>query len=289
MTTNPKGTEWKLHDQLTDRDLACHFLANLDYDSQLRAVVSLLASHHSRSAAVDAEIMEIEECAKRTSGMRNQQAVDEWVDRLQSSVYQDAAHSMAAVGMLAPFIESIFHQGLLAIGERLADLGQIPSTVQRFTKVGQKFCWDCHRTWHDGRPRKDLVEGIIQLSDAVRISRHFPADLRRMLTALFQYRNKMFHNGLEWPQAQRNAFDKNRAEWPPEWFASSTRDDKTWIVYLTDTFIHAWLDALDKIIEAFGKFARELIDADQRQDRPIYDYSDFLAARKEEDDGCSST
>ena len=32
------------------------------------------------------------------------------VDHLHQSVFQDAAHSMAAVGMLAPFVESLFKQ-----------------------------------------------------------------------------------------------------------------------------------------------------------------------------------
>ncbi len=49
---------------------------------------------------LDREIKKIEEFAKNTKGRKNEYAVDEWVDRLHSSVYQSAAHSMSAVGML---------------------------------------------------------------------------------------------------------------------------------------------------------------------------------------------
>lgn len=37
-------------------------------------------------------------------------AVDQWVSVLHDSVYQRAAHSMAAVGMLAPLVESMFDE-----------------------------------------------------------------------------------------------------------------------------------------------------------------------------------
>lgn len=135
---------------------------------------------------------------------------------MQLSVFQDAAHSMGAVGMLAPFVESMFHQGLLAVGERLIDAGQVPSTVPRFAEAPPAKRWDCHYVWKAGKARKELAEGIIQLSNSVGLSPHLPSDINRMLTALFQYRNKMFHNGFEWPAATREAFDENRMKWPGE-------------------------------------------------------------------------
>ena len=289
MTDTKQEGEWNLHDQLSDRNLACLFLADLDYDSQLDAIVSILDSHEGRAATLSSEIEQIGEDAKRLSGIRNERAVDEWVARLHASVYQGAAHSMAAVGMLAPFVESVFHQGLQGVGDRLTDLGQVPSKPERFADAPEKKRWDCHYVWSDGKATKDVVEGILQLTDATGLSPYLPASLKTMLTALFRYRNKMFHNGFEWPDRQREAFAQAASKWPQEWFTKSTRGDSVWIFYLTDDFIRALLTAIDEVIEGFGKFARAMIEDDHRRNPPIYDYSAFLAARREEDDGRSST
>ncbi len=53
-------------------------------------------------------IDKVGELAIQTRGTANERAVDEWVRLVRDSCQQDAAHSMAAVGMIAPFIESVF-------------------------------------------------------------------------------------------------------------------------------------------------------------------------------------
>ena len=106
---------------LTDRHLAGIVLGDLDYDSQLRAIHGLLRAHKDRESALNAEIEKAAADARRLSGIRNEQAVSDWVELLHASVYQDAAHSMSAVGMIAPFVESVFGHGLRGIGERLAE------------------------------------------------------------------------------------------------------------------------------------------------------------------------
>lgn len=104
---------------MDSRDFACVILPDLDYDAQLIAIRHLFRVHENVDQDIDREIKEIEEFAKTTKGRRNEHAVDEWVDRLHSSVYQSAAHSMSAVGMLAPLMESIF-------------LSTIPRNSQKF-------------------------------------------------------------------------------------------------------------------------------------------------------------
>jgi hypothetical protein len=40
------------------------------------------------------------------------------VDQIHRSAYQEAAHSMSAIGMLAPFVETVFYQYFRGIGNR---------------------------------------------------------------------------------------------------------------------------------------------------------------------------
>ena len=83
-------------------------LEELDYDAQLLAIRSLLFRQERADQELSDRIGKVGKVARQTSGIASDCAVDEWVDLAHSSCYQDAAHSMAAVGMIAPFIESIF-------------------------------------------------------------------------------------------------------------------------------------------------------------------------------------
>ncbi len=76
---------------MSDRDLAVSILPDLDYEAQLIAISDLLRKNSNADAETDKQIKEVEEYARKTSGLRNQRAVDEWVDLLHGSVYQSAA------------------------------------------------------------------------------------------------------------------------------------------------------------------------------------------------------
>ena len=56
------------------------------------------------------EIEDIIAIAARSSGLANDVAVDELVERQYYLGFQDAIHSMAAVGMIAPFLESLLRR-----------------------------------------------------------------------------------------------------------------------------------------------------------------------------------
>lgn len=96
------GHSW-LND-VTDRDIALGALPP-DYEAQLLAIRNLLLSHRDAEEAELIRLREIEELGESQSSQR---LADDWVDQLHGMVYQDAAHSMAAIGLLAPFIESLF-------------------------------------------------------------------------------------------------------------------------------------------------------------------------------------
>ena len=244
--------------ELSDDDAACLALPDLDYDSQLIAIRGLLTRQGKADKELVTEIEKIEAFAARASGVRNQQAVDEWADHMHHSVYQDAAHSMAAVGMIAPFVESVFYQAFQNIGREMAKDISPPSNHARW-KQSVEDQWDCNFVWTGGHRRKDLVKGIMQLVDAVDMTRYMPNDLEPTLSALFEYRNKMFHHGFEWPLEERRRFNKrlNESGWPPDWFSKATSDGKPWVFYMSSVFIEHCLVRTAQIITGIGGFCNQ--------------------------------
>ena len=190
------------HVEMSDRDSACGILPDLDYEAQLIAISALLRRNDQADAETERQIKEVDKYARRTSGWRNQRAVDEWVDLLHGSTYQGAAHSMAALGMLAPFYgihvfpslsghkKAILWDGRNPFGPRAFGYGKgrrilgLPLPLSRQHRKERK----------ESGPR-----GIGQLADAVGLTANLPEELHNMLEALFSYRNKMFHGGFEWP------------------------------------------------------------------------------------------
>jgi hypothetical protein len=244
--------------QISNRDLAITFLSDIDYEAQLSAIRSILERNKEIDLKLSSEIKEIERDAQALVGISRDRAVDEWVDCLYSSVYQDAAHSMAAVGMLAPFIESLFYQGFQGIRQHFTQLDVHPTMNHERWKQAADDMWDCHYILKKGRKQKNLVQGILQLASAVGLIHFMPYDWEPTLKALFEYRNKMFHCGFEWPVKERINFETSLSKlgWPNNSFRKAVSGGEPWAFYITDTYIAHCLDTVDKIIDAFGAFAR---------------------------------
>ena len=104
--------------------------------------------------------------SKSVAGANAELVVDQWVDSVHRSVYQDAAHSLAAVGMLAPLLESVLVQSFTALRRKLE--GHVTFVHSRFAD-GDKRAWDCH--YHRGNRRKwmrGFVKSTMELSEATR-------------------------------------------------------------------------------------------------------------------------
>ena len=91
-------------------------LEEFDHGSQLVAIRNLLYRQERADQDLSDRIKKADEVARRTSGRANEHAVDVWVELIEMSCYQDMAHSMAAVGMIAPFIESAFKAAFRSFG-----------------------------------------------------------------------------------------------------------------------------------------------------------------------------
>ena len=197
-----------------------------DYISHINAIRGLLWRQDHADSQLEDRIERSEEVARKTSGEANELAVDHHIELLQASVYQSATHSMAAVGMLAPLAESVFRNAFQCIGEDL--------------------------------PRHDLARNIIEVisGESHGLAEYMPENLKPTLEALFQYRNKMFHNGLEWPPQERRAFTNNVSEWPDGWFGSATVDVEPWMFYMSPEFISHCIDTTEDVIRGFISFQR---------------------------------
>jgi hypothetical protein len=247
------------HFELSDRDSACGILPDLDYEAQLIAISALLRRNDQADAETERQIKEVDDYARRTSGWRNQRAVDEWVDLLHGSTYQGAAHSMAALGMLAPFYESMFFQAFQGIRQEYFGMDVVPigHTRSGITKADE--FWDCHLFYNAkiGKKERKLVSGIEQLADAAGLKAHLPPALHNMLEALFSYRNKMFHGGFEWPLKECANFTKRiEDEGWQDWFSLASHGDDPFIVYLTETFINHCLSLVHELLNAFGAYCK---------------------------------
>ncbi len=203
--------------ELEPRDYLFSLKLDFDVDSQLIAIGGALQRNRKADEAQANEIKAIEEHARHLKGLRGEWAVDSWVDELHHSTYQSAAHSMSAVGMIAPLTETIFYQCFRGMGTQFFPDSQSDPNHGRWSGP-RALWWDCHSVLGDKKPEKDIARGIVQLAEAVGLLPKLPADLQQTLAALFGYRNSMFHNGLEWPLEERQKFAKRLADeqWPAD-------------------------------------------------------------------------
>ena len=178
-----------------------------NYDAQLVAIHGLLHRQERADQELSDRIREADEVARRTKGRANEHATDVWVELAEMSCYQAAAHSMAAVGMIAPLIESVFRAAFRSLGNKL--------------------------------PQRNLAKNIVTRVEEVGMKAYLPADLEPTLSALFAYRNKMFHGGFEWSSEELKRFETLLAEnhWRPDWFSRATVDDESWMFYMTSSFV----------------------------------------------------
>lgn len=170
-------------------------------------------------------------------------------EEYHKSMYWDAAYSMAAVGQLAPFLESLMTDYFLGLG-RIYDKSTFKSN--RFERV-KGYSWDPHFYFGKDKVRADFCDGLKQLIEDLDIRSKLPEDTIKIFKALMLYRNRMFHNGIEWPEEQRKNFrdyiQKHKME---HWFSYSISGNDPWIYYMEKTFIDECLKLAEFLINNLG-------------------------------------
>lgn len=116
--------------------------------------------------------------------------------------------------------------------------------------------------------KRDLTKGIIQISEALGLLERFPIDLGPRIEALFLYRNKMFHHGLEWPLRERTAFERKIRSWPAEWFSKEELVPDPWLFLLSEKYISDTVIMIEAVLDDLGSFVferREPLDEARRK------------------------
>ena len=199
-----------------------------DYRSQIDTVKALCTRLNESEDALAERIRLAQQYARETPGCANELATEEWVYLSHVSVYQGAAHSIAAVSMLAPLIESAFKDVFLKIKRPIPfPEDQTAGLVADLLKVAGE---------------EGLTVGYL------------PDDLRRTLEAIFEYRNKMLHCGFEWPSDEIRKFDARRKSWPCAWFEHSSLGNDVWMFYMSRTFITHCLDTTREVIDGIEDY-----------------------------------
>jgi len=119
--------------------------------------------------------------------------------------------------MIAPTLESTMNEIFENIGRKFGN-SILKSDSKRFK--GRKEKWDCHFLYCDATHHRNLVKRILKLLTDTGLNEYFPEDFEQSIDALFKYKNKMFHNGFEWPERERKKFQEKikDSHWPESWF-----------------------------------------------------------------------
>ena len=198
------------------------YILDFDYARHVEAMRGLLFRNQQADVALSDEISDSGEWARRSTGEANDFAVDYTVDLEERSIYQEVAHSMAAVGMIAPFIEEVFKD----VFERLKE------------------------EW----PRRDLAKNILKVVEKRELEPYLPNTLAPTLDALFRYRNDLFHWGFEWPAYICQKFQAARRQWPDGWFKVATQDSEPWMFSMSTAFINHCMKVAEEMPEVLQDF-----------------------------------
>lgn len=275
VTDHPNETPRYKFDGWDDADYLLGL--DLDYRTQVIAIEALLA----RQTAADSELSErIDELSARARDAEGEQAdhlVDMSVDHMHFSVYQHAAHAMAAVGMLAPLFESMLGRTFAHIGERPWPIGK----TDRLTRAGADHAdlWNAQICFTVDGPKADILGGVRQLAKMTGLASRLPCDFHSVFEALMLYRNNMLHNGLEWPVEKRAKFQNQieRREWE-HWFNAATTGGEPWAYYMTDALIAQCLKTFDKTMVAVSALVKAQSDIHGWSDEPPAPVPDYLKA-----------
>ena len=214
----------------TDREWARQeVLGGIDLEMQLLAIKSLLSRNQQAEDDLEREIDDLYKQSRQAAQGAQDSGDSRWEDRLHEAFFEDTANSMAAVGLLAPFVEALFE-----------------TVFQRLKAKAPRH------------QRKTQAEKISQRAGSIGLEQFLPKDYRKTLDALFLYRNKTFHCGLEWPEKEREKFrDRSQAEdWPTEWFPGTYKNEAPWLFSISSEFIRHCLQTIDGILDGVGAYAR---------------------------------
>ena len=227
MSDQPVVRRLTMEDQLVPLYLELDL--GFDIASQLRAIKDFLLQGKKEAEQQILKIAYLTAYADGRVGEEGMLATNHVADELHFAAYDDIARSMAAVGMFVPLIETVFARSLnehRRLGKKWKSGGKAK---------GEKSLGCNKRT-----PR--VAKDLLQFANETGIATQLP-EFEKTLSALFEYRNMMFHHGFEWPADKRTSFARCVKNWPVGWFEEaskqSCKDEQLapWMFFLSSAFI----------------------------------------------------
>ena len=177
---------------------------NLDFEAQLLAIKDLLRRNRQADEDLEQRIKDLYEQAQQTTEVwRNSPYQDDrFVDETYQSFFQDAAHSMAAVGMLVPFLEAFFVASFQCVRDKVERTKQATSEDQRMQAWESKFL-DLHSQFKRGEAsdsEKASSQPSISLPAQLDSRHFFPMTTERRWKPCFSIEIRCFtldSNGLK--------------------------------------------------------------------------------------------
>src|ERR1035441_3914578 len=152
--------------EMSDRDMAVGILNRMDYEQQLMAISGLLRRNKVADEQLEIERKEIIAFIKQSDGPTQLRAIDESGENFYAMVYQGAAHSMAALGMIAPLYESMFYQAFQGIRTNFFGVNAI-LPGHRSSITDPDAFWNCRNYYDRGsaKVKVNVPAGIQQLEE----------------------------------------------------------------------------------------------------------------------------
>lgn len=246
---------------LDDRDYLYTLVNTIDWQSQLHAVRLMISRNREVGEAFSKAIEKEGEEVKAYRGPHHEHWVDRHVDMIHDSVYRDAAESMAAIGMIAPLVESTLGQSLAALGDMYDRKNISPGGHKRWKRAEDHPArWNCQFYFNDKKQASNnIILGLPQLVAACGLNKFLSKEFATWFEAMFTYRNFMFHGGFEWSLDRREFFEtqvKNKA-WS-RFFSCSTTNGRPWIYYIEKAAIDALPTMVEDMLDSLGRFAKSL-------------------------------
>ncbi|MUZ64365.1 hypothetical protein [Agrobacterium vitis] len=246
---------------LDDRDYLHTLVHDIDWQAQLLAVRQMISRNRQAGEAFSKAIKDDAAELEAYNGPHHYHYEDQHTDMKFEASYRDAAESMAAIGMIAPMIESTFGQALAALGNMYDRKKLNPADHDRWKRAGNhKERWNCQFYFNKKKQAKNnIFQGLPQLAAACGLDRFLSQDFMSWFEAMFVYRNFMFHGGFEWTIERRDFFEQEieKNSWG-KLFTCSTSNGRPWIFYLEDEAILAMPSMVEEMLDSLGRFTKAL-------------------------------
>lgn len=245
-----KDFQWGI-DKLSDIDPepSSYYFPNYDPYMQLHGLEQLIDAlmQHSSAKATDIKIK------THTGGYEGPRGGDEYADDCAFSAYFDAFMSSALAAAFAQFLESFIKNEVFRIKKNESDCAKVPDHSRTLNMSNRKGFWTVDKYWCEKQSKieKGIVAGTIQLFQALGLGPRLPENFNANIAVLFQYRNYVMHNGVEWEEKEKKNFNHILGQTCCDGFEWSKSDGEDNICYLKDSYAKEMLSFSKELYNAF--------------------------------------